>query len=283
MSDYTTEVRFICESVSGLTESAGGDSVNSIIATAIPKIFNFQFPIFDENYRSVLETKILKHYYTREIALETYGLWRLKLDTKLNEIMPYYNQLYKSELLKFNPLYDVELNRSHNTSSKGTNGLTSNAENDTTNGSTNTQTNNTTVSGTNSVTGTTHVANSTNDTDAFNDTPQGELDNVKQLKYLSSYGEKNQTGTHDENTSTNSTNGNNTNGTIIDELSGNSNSKINSASSGNFDNTEEYLESVSGKQGGQSYSELLTQYRQTFLNIDMKVIDDLWDLFFTLY
>ena len=49
------------------------------------------------------------HYYTREIGFETVGLWKLKLQTKLNEIMPYYNKLYETELLKYNPLYDVDM------------------------------------------------------------------------------------------------------------------------------------------------------------------------------
>ena len=68
MSKYTTEVRFICEQASGLTESKGYNDTNSIIDLAIPKIFNFNFPIFDEGYRGVLERKILKHFYTREIG-----------------------------------------------------------------------------------------------------------------------------------------------------------------------------------------------------------------------
>ncbi len=113
MSKYTTELRFICESLAGLTESQGYDQVNWIIEQAAPKIFSFDFPIFDESYRSVLEKKILKHYYTREIGLETYGLWQLKLDTKMNEIMPYFNQRYKSETLEFNPLYDFDITRDH--------------------------------------------------------------------------------------------------------------------------------------------------------------------------
>ena len=113
MSKYTTQVRFICESLAGLTESKGYDDVNSIIETAAPKIFSFDFPMFDESYRGVLEKKILKHYYTREIGLETYGLWKLKLDTKMNEIMPYFNQRYQSETLQFNPFYDFEVTRDH--------------------------------------------------------------------------------------------------------------------------------------------------------------------------
>ena len=109
MSKYTTEVRFICETEAGLTDSVGFDDVDSVIEAALPHIFSFDFPIFDEDYRSVIETKILRHYYTREIGMETYGLWKLRLQTKLNEIMPFYNKLYESELLKYNPLYDVDM------------------------------------------------------------------------------------------------------------------------------------------------------------------------------
>ena len=109
MSKYTTEVRFICETFAGLTESEGYSSINTILEQARSHIFDFEYPIFDETYRGVLEKKILKHYYTREIATETVGLWKHFLDMKLNEIMPYYNQLYSSELLQFNPFYDVDL------------------------------------------------------------------------------------------------------------------------------------------------------------------------------
>ena len=47
--------------------------------------------------------------------------------------------------------------------------------------------------------------------------------------------------------------------------------------------TEEYLEHVKGKTPGASYSKLLSEYRETFLNIDMMIIDDLSDLFFGLW
>lgn len=108
MSSFTTQVRFICEVAAGETESAGQTDVNSIITLAAPSVFNFNFPIYDEAYRSELEKKILRHFYTREIGYETVGLWKLKLEDKLNLIMPYYNKLYESTLLQFNPLYDVD-------------------------------------------------------------------------------------------------------------------------------------------------------------------------------
>ena len=56
MSKYTTEVRYICEHLAGETESVGSDNVDSVIEKSRTKIFDFDFPIYDETYRSVLET-----------------------------------------------------------------------------------------------------------------------------------------------------------------------------------------------------------------------------------
>lgn len=120
MAKYTTELRTVCEEYAGLNKSQGYAAVGEIIEKARPKVFDFDYPIFDPEYRNVLEPKILKHFYTRELALETVGLWKLRLDAKMNEIMPFYNQLYKSQLLDFNPLYDVDLTRTSNRQIDGT-------------------------------------------------------------------------------------------------------------------------------------------------------------------
>lgn len=122
MSKYTTEVRYICETYAELTESTGYNDINNVINKSMDKIFDFDYPIFDNAYKDVLQRKILKHYYTREIGLETVGLWKHFLDMRMNEIMPYYNKLYETELLKYNPLYDVDLTRDH----KGTGSETGN-------------------------------------------------------------------------------------------------------------------------------------------------------------
>ena len=68
------------------------------IKTLIDNNFDFQmtnYPIFDENYRNTLNNNILYHYYENEIGFETAPLFRFYLNQKLNEIMPYYNELYK--------------------------------------------------------------------------------------------------------------------------------------------------------------------------------------------
>lgn len=68
------------------------------IKTLIDNNFDFglkSYPIFDENYRDTLNNNILNHYYENEIGFETAPLFRFYLNQKLNEIMPYYNELYK--------------------------------------------------------------------------------------------------------------------------------------------------------------------------------------------
>lgn len=56
------------------------------------------FPIWDEAYRPILESKILTHYLYREIGFESMAMFIFMLNRKLNEIMPYYNEMYKTLL-----------------------------------------------------------------------------------------------------------------------------------------------------------------------------------------
>ena len=90
MSKYTTEIRFICESYAGLSESVGLSKTAEIIEKARSLIFDFDYPIFDEEYRKTLETKILKHYYTQEIGFEVVGLWKLYLDEKNSRVYGFF-------------------------------------------------------------------------------------------------------------------------------------------------------------------------------------------------
>ena len=271
MSAYTTQIRFICESKAGLKESVGYDNIAQVIARARPAIFDFPYPIFDETYRAVLETKILKHYYTREIGEETYGLWKLRLDTKMNEIMPYYNQLYKSTLLEFNPLYDVDINRTHNATRKGTEILNGNVD---TNGQViaSTNANNTTTSD-----NTTDQTSTNGNTDRYSATPQGGLDGLMQDKYLTNA--RMITGNDTLNSKAHTSTDN-----MIDSTTDTS-TNMTTATKNNttINNTEDYLESVKGKQGTQSYASMILEFRETFLNIDMMVINDLSDLFMNIW
>lgn len=311
MSKYTTEVRYICETLAGLSESVGYADVEQVIKNCLPKVFDFNFPIFDESYRSVLETKILRHYYTREIGLETVGLWKLKLSTKLNEIMPYYNKLYKSELIEFNPLYDVDLTRERKIEGKGTKD-TENGENrsgsnstETTQNTENSQNNNSTVTETGGDKGTTNGAangtqnqNSTgNGLNMYSDTPQGSITDLQAGKYLTNATVDGATNTYagassdtttqtTENTNNRDTENNSdieSSGSVDGTTESDFNSKMDGFSNTTLSNTEDYLEHVFGSNGGESFSKRLNDYRSTFINIDMMVINELEELFFGLW
>ena len=299
MSKYTTEVRFICEQFSGLSESVGYSDVEQVIKKCLPKVFDFQFPIFDESYRSVIETKILRHYYTREIGLETVGLWKLKLNTKLNEIMPYYNKLYKSELIEFNPLYDVELTRERKVEGSGTKNTKNSENRDGNNRTENTQNNNANVrenggdrhTATNMTDGTQNQNTSGNGTNMYSDTPQGAITDLQAGKYLTNATVDSATNTfvgssHDTSNQTNETTRNNeteTNGSVESTNENEYSSSLDGTSDTTLSNTEDYLEKVIGSNGGESFSKRLTEYRSTFINIDMMIVNELEDLFFGLW
>lgn len=259
MSKYTTEVRFICESKSGLEVSGGSGDVDKIIANSWNKIFTSKAPFFDEEYRSVLCQKILKHYYLREICCETVGIWTLWMNTKLEEIMPYYNQLYESAKIKFNPMHDVDLTREHKRT-----------ENETASGNRDTTNNNTTDVTSNSTTNRTTTSDE-NKKDLYSDTPQGALTGVENETYLTNARKIN-----DSVNGTDDVNANNTEKNV-----GVSTGK--ETTSSNVGTTEDYLETLVGKQGTESFSSLLNKFRETFLNIDMMIIEEFSDLFFGLW
>lgn len=76
-----------------------------------------EYPIFDESYRAVLNNKIIDHYRYYEIGAETVEMFAHFMRMRMNEIMPYFNKLYVSEQLEFDPLSNYDLR----TISDGTN------------------------------------------------------------------------------------------------------------------------------------------------------------------
>ena len=279
MSKYTTEVRFICESKSGLEVSGGSGDVDNIIANSWNKIFTSKAPFFDEEYRSVLCQKILKHYYLREICCETVGIWTLWMNTRLEEIMPYYNQLYESAKIEFNPMHDVDLTRKHERNVEGTSKEDGTRTDNTTSKRTLTGDRDTDSAGS----GTKNTTSDSDETkrDLYSDTPQGAITGLENENYLTNARKitDNVNGTGNEETNTTENSGTNYNET--EDTTG----KIDGITSntGSSSTTEDYLETIVGKQGTESFSSLLNKFRETFLNIDMQVIEEFSDLFFGLW
>lgn len=283
MSKYTTELRYIIENYNDDTESDNATS-DELIASALPKLFNFDFPIYDESYRTTLETNIVRHFYTREICTETVGRWKMFLRDRLFLIMPKYNIMYKElEELQDKLLVNVDITETSELESQDKS-KTNSKSNSTSKGNSS-YNDNATASG--SGTGkNSSVSDGGGTSDAWqtaNDTPQGALTDIENNRYLSSATHnkskttQNATSSSDSSTTqssdskSNGTSSNTTNGTSTND----SNSEVNS--------TESYVKHQLGKRGGSIYLTIYNQLVQSYLNIDEMIIHELDDLFFQLW
>lgn len=289
MSKYTTEVRFICEQAAGRTESAGYTSVNEIIQKSLPKIFDFDFPIFDEDYRVPLETKIIKHYYTREIGAETVGLWKLWLDQTLNEIMPYYNEKYtiKKKALemfhKNNLFNNVDLTTTRDEDISGTTDKIGNTVGKETKKDDVTKTGSADRKGLESESHNDRTEYTGVNQDAYSDTPQSSLNGVNSLKYLTNYRK-----VDDSNTTINSGGSSTTTtdtqktGEVTDGRT-TVDKRTDQTDKEKIYTTKDYIEKIIGKNGGKDYMTLYKQAYESITNIDMEIIESLSNLFFSLW
>lgn len=279
MSKFTTQVRFICENYANLNESAGYDDINTVLNLAAPHVFSFSFPIYDEAHRLPLEMKILKHYYTREICAETVGRWKLFLEDRLNEIMPYYNKLYESAEIEFDPMSDTDYKTVHegDTTSHGT--VTgSDSRNSSDSGSRTSRDSGSDVRNWEQHDKSSHW-------NLYSDTPQGGIVGIENASASLSSNAYLTNATHEihDGTGTGGTDTQNYGrvNTQTDERTTAQTGSIQSTS--NQTGTNDYTDTVTGKRGAVSYSKMLEEYRQTIINIDKMIIDDLADLFFTLW
>lgn len=242
MAHYTTKVRSILETYAGYKEEQDFDKIDYIIAASRGMVFTKEYDLFDPDYKMVIESKILYHYYMREIGAETAGLWKYYMNRTMTEIMPYYNELYKSALLDFDPLNDVDYTREGDRAGTEDSTLTTSTS-ETEQGTHETETENVSFG---------------DNKDRYSDTPQNGLSAVDQGQYLTTY----------RNITENRTDSGIGSATDTVTTSGNSRG-VN-----DVDTTEKWLERIRGKMGATSYSKLLSEYRDTLLNIDEMVIKE---------
>ena len=214
------------------------------------ELFNFDYPSYYKDAEKLaFEQKIIDHYYFRQIGQETPQRFRHYLKCKLREIMPYYIQRYESVALMAAGIKSGEINPLENYSmvEEGTNSESANAKR--------------TGSGTTSMTGSGEVTNTKDATQKFSDTPQNNLSNLD--NYL-------------------------TNATVNDENEHSQSSETKNGTQSET-NTEESTGNGShtltrrGNIGVTTYAQMLEGYRQSFINVDMEIIDELNCLFLGVY
>lgn len=100
MSKYTMTIKDMVDDYSVAISST---KIDDKLDKAREYIFDFDYPVIDETTKKRIEIAILKHYYLREIAFETIGIFKIKLNDRLNLIMSRYNTLYQKQDLSLSP------------------------------------------------------------------------------------------------------------------------------------------------------------------------------------
>lgn len=212
------------------------------------------YPIFDESYRSALNTKIINHYYDYEIGLETPDLFNHYLSTRMAEIMPYYNEMYRVQALIANPFHNFEYSETSKRETDQDNTQTTTGEN---------------IESTSQESDTTFTKGQVRSHSAQSDTPQSNLTpyNVATGGYASLV---NMSETESDNDVTSG------------QASTDARQNSQTATAGNIKTVDDYIRTITGSQGI-SKPEILKQYKSAFINIDREIINDLRDLFMIVY
>ena len=79
MSKYTLQLRYIYED----------EKYN---------LFDFPYNLYDNDLKPWFQEKFYQHFMFYEIGFDTIGMFKQRLMSKLNDIFPYYKQLYETEI-----------------------------------------------------------------------------------------------------------------------------------------------------------------------------------------
>lgn len=250
--------------------------------------------------RDELNKKILNRYKYREIGFETIGRFLDELEITMNEIMPYYNQKYKSvdimnELENIFDNVDVtetfEEQRENETSgtSKDNQSATS-KDNEKTNttGSTSSEASSQATDNT-----TTTETMTTSGKNVKSDTPQSELSivgsDIDLVKYATEVNwnknDSSSEGISKGTSSTSSESSSESTSQATSETSSESSSETTSETSSESLGTTRHTLSKKGNQGVNTYAHDLLEFRELALNIEQEIINDprVQELFMLIY
>ena len=79
MSKYTLELRYLYEDKNF-------------------NLFDFSYNLYNNDLKPWFEEKFYQHFMFYEIGFDTIGMFKQRLMSKLNDIYPYYKQLYETEI-----------------------------------------------------------------------------------------------------------------------------------------------------------------------------------------
>ena len=84
-------------------------SRDEIVAHAQPKLFNFDYPLYDELLKDTFEKDFIRHFYTREIGSESIALFKLRLEDYLYLNHEKWQRLYQNVDETINPFTNIDI------------------------------------------------------------------------------------------------------------------------------------------------------------------------------
>lgn len=217
--------------------------LNYLLGSSNFELFDFDYDFYEPQLKEQFEQKFKDYYFFNEIGFETIARFKHFLRTRLNTIAPYYRQLYETELKS----KDINFLLNKDLRESFVREIIKEGSQEDT------------INGTSSSKGSAKLLTE-------NEYKESNLDNgIADL-------------TDDKITNVNSTKDNNSQDTTQD-------SKSNTVVTKNNDDKEsEKTELISqGNIGITSSAELLRDWRQVLLNIDMLIIDECRDLFMQIF
>ena len=273
MSKYTIELKTIIESLLDNKDKLLYSNLQESLKSVRTKIFDFDFPIFNETYREVLEIKFLQKFLFWEIGITPYSRWKWELMNKLNEIMPYYNQLYlleeeRSGLNLFDNInYTENLTENRTKTDSDNINRTESIMNDGSGNST----------GQGSGTGKSTTQDNVNKLETTSNTPQTNIQQFQDNKYLSGARKNVDSDNRMDN------NESNYNDTTNTEYIDNTDKKGTEDRNGIENENEEKIRVIKGKTGNETFLDLMIKSRESFISIDKMLLDELEIMFMNVY
>lgn len=215
----------------------------------ISGVFTFDYEFYSDNVqdKETFEKLFVSHFYFREIGFETPERFKVKLQSKLNLIMPYYRQLALTEWDKVRSIEQMMTSKNLTETTEHMQSIQGNSE---------------TQSNQSSSSNATQNATSTNESKASN-LADGVSQSTLTDGYLTASGKTEQT----DNTQTESS------GTGSQTLTGNNEQQL----------TEKTTFTSNGDIGIQTPAYAIAEWRKIIININQMIINECEDLFLKIY
>lgn len=265
MSMHTMQLKKVVEYMGGSVEykDATYKGINYYLPHITGVIEFDKYPIFNEDYRPILSGKIYDRFMNRDIGTETIDDFKRIFRSKMNEIMPLYNQLLASTEIEYEALSTVDIGTITTGSSDSTGTVDSDVTNDLTSG--------TITSASEDITSETEATGSgaSKSRSVESQTPQQMLGGMKD--YASAAADSNSE-TSSENATTTSTN------SASDSDTDTTTQSVTDSDTTRVDHEDTTTDSrTTGYQGVPA--DLIMRYRDSFLNIDLRILEELEECF----